>query len=286
MKTRIIISAIISLLFTTAFTQPVELSKEPLQQPFPLYLHNGLFFVDESNKIQVENIAEKKFSLFSDFFKEVPNHLPANKTWWVKLEIRSDYTADTTIIFYPGFQNYVEAYHTAAGRFTKVGSCGNMVPASQLSITGFRQALLLPIAAQQVSTFYISIKNVTTYQVDAFAPYLMSGASLNKAQAQLLKNKRIPDYIFFTGMGMFLIMLVYMLIKWAYQKDAAYFYYALTIFSSSAYFLFNFFKEHNNQLLFSENPFFVHLIADSFIFLSGFAYWKFIQLFLLTIQFN
>ena len=268
------------LLFTTAFTQSVELSKEPLQQPLPLYLHNGLFIVDESNKMPIENIAEKIFSPFSDFFKEVPKYLPPNKTWWMKLEIKNDYSADTTIVFYPGFQNYVVAYHSASGRFTKVGSCGNMIPASQLSIAGFRQALVLPIASQQISTFYISFKNVTTYQVDPFTPYLMSRASLDKAQTQLFRNKRIPDYIFFTGMGMFLIMLVYILIKWSYQKDAAYFYYALTIFGSSAYFLFNFFKEHNNQILFTENPFIVHLITDSFIFLSGFAYWRFVQRFL------
>ncbi len=281
MVNRIIIAVFLSFFVTTCFTQTVELGKtETLQLPLPLHLNHASFYADKSDKFPVENVAASEFRPFSYYFNQLPKHLPPNKTWWMKFEISNQYERDTTVVFYPGFQNYVNAFHASAGRFTKVGSCGNMIPASQLSMEGFRQALLLPVAAKQTSTFFISIKNVTTYQVDAFTPYLMSRASLDNAQSQLLRNKRIPDYIFFTGMGMFLIMLVYIFIKLVYQKDEAYLYYALTIFGSSAYFLFNFFKEHNNQLLFRENPFFVHLITDSFIFLSAFAYWKFVQHFL------
>jgi sensor histidine kinase YesM len=278
---RIIITAFLSLHVILCVAQPVELGAiEKLQLPLPLHLHHAAFFSDRTNKLPIENVAATEFYPFSHYFKQVPKHLPPNKTWWVKFEISNQYERDTTVIFYPGFQNYVTAYHAATGRFTKIGACGNMIPESQLSMEGFRQALSLPVAAKQTSTFYISIKNVTTYQVDDFTPYLMSKASLDNAQAKLLRNKRMPDYFFFTGIGMFLIMLVYILVKWMYQKDVAYLYYALTIFGSSAYFLFNFFKDHNNQLLFRENPFFVHLIADSFIFLSAFAYWKFVQKFL------
>jgi Histidine kinase/7TM diverse intracellular signalling len=263
------------------FAQPIELgSRETLQRPLPLHLHHASFFEERTNKMPVEVVARHDFHPFSYYFSKIPKHLPPNTSWWMKFDINSHYERDTTVIFYPGFQNFVRAWHVAAGRFTNVGACGNMIPASSLSMPGFRQALQLPITAGQINTFYIQIKNVTTYQVDGFTPYLMSRASLDDAQAQLYRSKRIPDYFFFTGMGMFLIMLVYILLKWLYQKDEAYLYYALTILGSSAYFLFNFFKEHNNQLVFKENPLFVHLIADSFIFLSAFAYWKFVQKFL------
>ncbi len=206
--------------------------------------------------------------------------MPPNKTWWMKVDIQSFLPADTTIVFYPGFQNYVQVYYAAGGRYSRIAVCGNMFPASQLNIPDFRQATLLPVTAQQLTTFYISIKNVTTYQVDAFKPYLMSKASLDNLQVRLLQNNRIPHAVFFTGIGMFVIMLIYILIKWLYQKDATYGYYAITIFGSMAYFLFNFFKEQNNQLVFTEKPMLIHLIADSFIFLSIFAYWHFVRRFL------
>jgi Histidine kinase/7TM diverse intracellular signalling len=281
LKLRLFIFGGLLLLMVQCLGQPVELGGgETLQRPLPLHLHHAGFFEERASKMPVEVVARYEFHPFSYYFSKIPKHLPPNTSWWMKFDINSHYERDTTIIFYPGFQNFVHAWHVAAGRFTKVGACGNMIPASSLSMPGFRQALQLPVAAGQISTFYIQIKNVTTYQVDGFTPYLISRASLDDAQAQLYRSKRIPDYFFFTGMGMFLIMLVYILLKWLYQKDVAYLYYALTILGSSAYFLFNFFKEHNNQLVFKENPLFVHLIADSFIFLSAFAYWKFVQKFL------
>jgi sensor histidine kinase YesM len=263
-----------------SFAQPIQLGKEQLQQPFPLFLNNAAFYLDISNKIEVENIARKKFQPFSYYFDKVPDNLSPNKTWWMRVEVENLTDNDTTIIFYPGFQNYVTVYHAAGGRFSRIAVCGNMLPASQQSIPDLRQAALLPIAAHQFATFYISIKNVTTYQVDAFRPYLMSRASLDNLQVKMMQGNRLPHAIFFTGIGMFLIMFIYIMIKWLYVKDAAYFYYALTIFGSAAYYLFNFFKEQNNQYFFSENPVLIHLITDSFIYLSVFAYWRFVRRFL------
>jgi len=261
--------------------QPVVLdSNHVLQQPFPLYLNNAVFSLDVSNKMPLPELAERSFHSFSYFFSSTDKHLPPNKTWWIKIEIDNRLTLDTTIIFYPGFQNFVNAYQAAGGRYTKVGVCGNMLPASQLSIPHFRQALTLPVRGAAISTFYISIKNLTTYQVDPFRPYLMSRSSLSEVQEKLLDKSRVPDHIFFTGIGMFLIMMVYIVIKWLYQKDAAYLYYAITIFASIAYFLFNYFKEQNNQYWFAEYPMINHLSTDSFIFLSMFAYWRFVRKFL------
>jgi Histidine kinase/7TM diverse intracellular signalling len=272
---------LILLLYTEGKTQTIVLGKEEtLQQPFPLFLNGASFYLDESGKLSSEEVALQSFHPYSYYFSAAPAHLPPNKTCWVKLTIESTYTNDTVVVFYPGFQNYVRAWHAANGRFTLAGTCGNMYPASQLSIPDFRQALTLPMQAGAASTFFISIKNLTTYQVDPFRPYLMSRASLSEVQEKLLTNSRIPDHIFFTGIGMFLIMMVYIFIKWLYQKDTAYLYYAITIFASTAYFLFNYFKEQNNQYWFAENPMINHLSNDSFIFLSMFAYWRFVRKFL------
>lgn len=267
--------------YTDLCAQPVVLdSSHVLQQPFPLFLNNATFLLDETNSLSAADAAARPFYPFSHYFKSTDKHLPPNKTWWVKFEVDNRLAQDTTVIFYPGFQNYVKAFLAGGGRYTPVGVCGNMLPASQLSIPDFRQALTLPVRGGAASTFFISIKNVTTYQVDAFRPYLMSRSSLSEVQEKLLQKSRIPDHIFFTGIGMFLIMMVYILIKWLYQRDAAYLYYAITIFASTAYFLFNYFKEQNNQYWFAENPMLNHLSNDSFIFLSMFAYWRFVRKFL------
>lgn len=261
--------------------QPVALdSSHTLQHPFPLYLNNAVFLTDESNTLTAAEAATRSFHPFSFYFKATDKHLPADKTWWIKFDISNKLESDTTVIFYPGFQNHVKAYLAEAGRFTPVGICGNMEPASQLSIPDFRQALTLPVRGAATSTFLIRIHNETTYQVDPFRPYLMSRPSLSEVQEKLLAGSRIPDHIFFTGIGMFLIMMIYILIKWLYQRDAAYLYYAITIFASTAYFLFNYFKEQNNQYWFAENPMINHLTNDSFIFISMFAYWRFVQKFL------
>ncbi|MBL7749112.1 MAG: histidine kinase [Chitinophagaceae bacterium] len=261
--------------------QPVILdSNHVLQQPFPLYLNNAGFFMDGPGKMPPDEAAKRSFHHFSHYFSSTDKHLPPDKTWWVKVEIDNRLARDTTVIFYPGFQNFVKAYQATGGRYTLVGLCGNMLPASRLSIPHFRQALTLPVRGAAISTFYISIKNLTTYQVDPFRPYLMSRTSLSEVQEKLLDKSRVPDHIFFTGIGMFLIMMVYIVIKWLYQKDAAYLYYAITIFASIAYFLFNYFKEQNNQYWFAEYPMINHLSTDSFIFLSMFAYWRFVRKFL------
>jgi hypothetical protein len=261
--------------------QPVLLGvNETLKQPFPLYLNNAGFFMDDGGKLEVEDIARKQFHPFSFYFSTVPDHLPVNKNWWMKVEIQSSYASDTTIIFYPGFQNYVTVYHASGGRFTKIPGCGNLVSSSHLSIPEIRQAAYLPISAGQLSTFYICVKNKITYHTDAFRPYLMSNACLDNLQVKSLRDYRVPEYIFFTGIGMFLIIFIYILIKWIYQKDVTYLFYSIAIFCSAAYFLFNFLKERNNQFLFSESPLIIHLISDTFIFLSMFAYWQFARKFL------
>jgi sensor histidine kinase YesM len=281
LQKNIVAPLLLLLLYNSVRTQPIVLGKDQvLQQPFPLFLNGASFFMDESGKLSSEEVAFQAFHPYSYYFSAPPAHLPPNKTWWIKLIIQSEYANDTTVVFYPGFQNYVRAWHEANGRFTLAGICGNMYPASQLSLANFRQALSLPVAAAVVNTFYISVKNVTTYQVDPFRPYLMSRSSLSEVQEKLLRKSRVPDHIFFTGIGMFLIMMIYIFIKWLYQKDAAYLYYAITIFASTAYFLFNYFKEQNNQYWFAENPMINHLTNDSFIFLSMFAYWQFVRKFL------
>ena len=269
------------LLCISSRPQAIVLGKDlVLQQPFPLFLNDASFFMDEHSMLTAEAVANQSFHPFSFYFSGAPEYLPTNKTFWIRINIESLYPNDTSVVFYPGFQNYVRAWHAANGRFTLVGICGNMYPASQLSIANFRQALSLPVAPAVTNTFLISIKNVTSYQVDPFRPYLMSRSSLSEVQEKLMQKSRVPDHIFFTGIGMFLIMMVYILIKWLYQRDAAYLYYAITIFASTAYFLFNYFKEQNNQYWFAENPMINHLTNDSFIFLSMFAYWRFVRKFL------
>jgi sensor histidine kinase YesM len=254
--------------------------KETLKQPFPLYLNNAGFLLDKGQEQSVGDIAKSQFHPFSSYFSTVPDHLPVNKNWWMKVEIQSSYSSDTTIIFYPGFQNYVTIYHAEGGRFTKIPGCGNLISSSRLSIPEIRQAAYLPISAGQLNVFYICVKNKITYHTDAFRPYLMSTASLDNLQVKSLSGYRIPEYIFFTGIGMFLIMFIYILIKWVYQKDITYLFYAIAIFCSTAYFFFNFLKERNNQFVFSERPLLVHLVSDTFIFLSMFAYWQFVRKFL------
>jgi hypothetical protein len=147
---------VLLLCYATVFAQPIQLGKEQLQQPFPLFLNNATFYLDVSNKIEVEDIVKNQFQPFSYYFDKAPHHLPPNKTWWIKTEIENITDTDTAIIFYPGFQNYVTIYHTAGGRFSRIALCGNMVPSSQLSIPGLRQAALLPIASHQINTFYIN----------------------------------------------------------------------------------------------------------------------------------
>lgn len=251
-----------------------------LQQPFPLFLNNAAFYLDETGKLPPDQVATRPFHPYSEYFKSTDRFLPPKKTCWIKFEIENRLSRDTSVIFYPGFQNYVKAFQADGGRFTLVGTCGNLLPASQLSIPDFRQALSLPLRGSATSTFYISIKNVTTYQVDPFRPYLMNRASLIEVQERLLRKNNIPEYIFFTGTGMFLIMFIYILIKWIYQKDTTYLYYAITIICGIAYFLLNFFKEENNQYWFAANPIVNHLTNDSFIYLSMFAYWRFVRKFL------
>jgi sensor histidine kinase YesM len=261
--------------------QSVELGKEDvLQQPNPVYLNHALFYLDETNTLGPEQVAQKKFSPFSFYFSKVPDQLPANKTYWMKLNIRSEYVNDTSIVFYPGFQNYVQVYYAAGGRFSRITICGNFTPASQLTIPDTRQATMLPLSAGVDNQFYISFKNVTTYEVDPFRPIIMSRASLDDLQAKKLKTRRLPDAVFFTGIGMFLIMFIYIFIKWIYQKDSAYFFYALSIISGAIYFLLAFFKQENNPRLFKENPLLIHLVADSFVFITVYAYTQFVRKFL------
>lgn len=262
--------------------QPIVLDKSTvLRHPFPLYLNNAAFFLDESNTRDAAAVAKQPFHPYSYYFSKSGKFLPSGKTWWMRIELQNPGPNDTTVVLYTGFQNYIHAWSVSGERVTSAGKCGNLVPASQLSIAETRQALLLRVpAAPQTQVFYISVKNITTYQVDPFRPYLMTTASLAEAQENLLRSRRIPDYLFFTGIGMFLIMLVYILIKWIYQKDTTYLWYAITIFGSTAYFFFNFIKEYNNQFIFPENPLLNLLTADSYIFISMVAYWQFVRRFL------
>ncbi|MCX6317221.1 MAG: histidine kinase [Bacteroidetes bacterium] len=266
--------------YSGGYTQPVVLDKPAvLQQPYPLYLNSAVFYLDESNSLTTTDIATRAFHPYSFYFNTSGKYLPPDRTWWTRFEVQHPGEQDTTLVFYPGFQNYVDAYVVTSGRVTPLGRCGNLVPASQLSIPEIRQALVLRVPPG-INTFYIRVKNVTNYQVDPYRPYLMTRTSLLEAEEKILRNSRVPDNLFFTGIGMFLIMLVYILIKWLYQKDTTYLYYAITILGSSAYLLFNFFKEYNNQYVFVENPLLNLLTTDSYIFISMFAYWQFVRKFL------
>ena len=278
----------ILLINLSAFSQPVVLgdSQEVLKYPFPLFLNSAVFTADKSCSIDVEQITKQPFYPFSHFFDKVPEHLPVNINWWIKVQIDNKFLNDTTIIFYPGFQNAVTIYHESGGRFEKIAGCGNLTPESDLSIPQTRQAAYLPLQAGQLNNFYIKINNKITYHTDPFSPLLMSSSNFDSINMNLLKQGRSYGFIFFTGMGMFLIMFLYILIKWIFQKDLTYLFYAASIFFSGIYFLLSYIKEDNNQFILPNNQLFIHLISNSFFYLSIFAYWQFVRRFLYIKKFE
>jgi hypothetical protein len=261
--------------------QVINLGKDnTLQAPLPLYLNNGSFYIDSTNNQNITAVYERPFYPFPHYFKTAPKHLNTGVSVWVKVQIQSFFQNDTSVVFYPGFQNYVEVFHAVGGRFTRTGICGNLFPASLLTIENTRQAVYLPLAAGQLNTFFIRIRNITTYHVDAFRPYLMSKASLDALQVYAIAHNQRSGYLFFIGIGTFVIMFFYIIITWVYMRDVAYLYYAMTIGCSGIFFLLNFLQDHNNQLFLEENPLLIYLLPDAFALLSLYAYWQFIRKFL------
>jgi sensor histidine kinase YesM len=255
-------------------------SQEVLQQPFPVYLAHLQVYEDVTNKMPLSVVQQQLFVPFVKKFSSIPAHLPVYKTYWLKLSLQSGYSVDTNIVFYTNFQNYVQAWYADGGRLTPVARCGNMIPASALSIRQFRQALYLPLQAGKINEYYISIYNRTTYHTEALKPYVMNQASLNETQLKLLQDNRGTDFIFITGMGMFLIMIIYLLIKWIYLKDGAYFYYAISLLGGSLFYLCSFVETGNNMLFVTENPQWVYMWSDVFAFIGVFGYWQFVRKFL------
>src|SRR5215831_4540646 len=89
--------------------QIISLGKDQtLQQPLSLHIAGGLFYVDSSDSQDVASVARHPFYLLSQYFKTVPKHLPTDETVWIKIQLQSNYSNDTELVFYPGFQNYVE----------------------------------------------------------------------------------------------------------------------------------------------------------------------------------
>ncbi len=261
--------------------QVIELGNEQsLSQPIPLYLNYASFYIDSAGALPVESIAAQTFQPYSHYFPVIPKHLPVNKATWLKFQVQSNYATDTSIIFYPGFQNNVTMYYAAGGRFTKIAEGGNLIPASKLTEEGMRQAISISLPARVLSTYFISIMNSTEYHVSEFKPYLMSKAMLYELQGRLQNNNKKNDIVFFIGIGMFLIMFIYIFIKWLYQKDIAYLYYAITIAFGAAFFIANYQEEENNLVCFSENPLINYLLSDFFLFISLVAYWQFVRHFL------
>ncbi len=258
----------------------LPVTNETLANPFPIYLSHVQVLWDETNNMEAAEVARQNFYPFSAYFNKIPDHLPITKRLWLKLELQSQYANDTTIVFYSGFQNYVHAWYADSGRITPVASCGNMIPAWQLSIKQFRQALYLPLQAGKINRFYISVYNRTNYHTDPLKPYLMSQDSLNEIQLKSLRESRSSDFIFFAGLGMFLIMIIYLLIKWAYLKDTAYFYYALSLFGGAVFYLSSFLETGNNMLAFGQNPELVYMTSDAFALAGVFGYWEFVRKFL------
>ena len=261
--------------------QVIELgSEQSLFQPIPLYLNYASFYVDSAAAMPVQSIAAQTFRPYSHYFQLIPKHLPVNKMIWMKFQVQSNYANDTSIIFYPGFQNNMTVYQGADGRFTKIAEGGNLIPASRLTVEGMRQAIAISLPARAMSTYFISIKNSTEYHVSEFKPYLMSKALVYELQGRTQNNNKKNDIVFFIGIGMFLIMFIYIFIKWLYQKDVAYLYYAITIVFAAAFFVSNYQEEENNLVYFTESPLINYLLSDFFLFISLVAYWQFVRHFL------
>ena len=264
-----------------SLAQTIVLGNEQnLSQPLPLYLNYAVFYIDSAGVMPDESITTQTFHPYSYYFYSVPKHLPVNKTTWLKLQVQSNYTNDTSIVFYPGFQNNITVYYAVGGRFTKIAEGGNLIPASRLTIEAMRQAIAIALPAGVMSTYFIRIKNRTTYHVSEFKPYLMNRASAYELLARLQNSNRANDIVFFVGIGMFLIMFIYIFIKWLYQKDIAYLYYAITIVSGAAFFIANYMEEANNLVYFTEYPLLNYLFSDFFLFISLVAYWQFVRHFL------
>lgn len=266
--------------FTSVKAQNILLTKNGNDVPISMISKEVFYFLDSTKNTSFSEIQRKQFYPFQQYFKEAPKFLPPNKTLWIKFTIKNDFEKDSNIVFYSGFQNYVEAFEISNEKSTIIAKAGNLFPAATLSLPSYRQALKINLKASQSNTYLIKIKNISKYEVDVFNPKLMSITQLALIQERQFRRNQPSSSLFFMGMGMFLIMLIYILIKWIYQKDSTYFYYALSIFSSSLYFLFNFFKTENNQNCFAEFPLLNLLITDSFIFLSQYAYWVFVRKFL------
>lgn len=251
-----------------------------LSQPIPLYLTDALFFIDSTGTTPVESISTKTFHSYSHYFPVVPKHLPVNKSVWIKIDVQSNYANDTGIVFYSGFQNNITVYRAIAGSITKTADGGNLIPASRLTFNGMREAIIINLSANQLNTFFICIKNRTIYHVSEFKPYLMSKESAFELQQNHQKSNKINDMFFFIGIGMFFIIFLYIFIKWIYQKDIAYLYYAITIVFGAGFFICNYQEEANNLIWPTEHPLINYLLADFFLFISLIAYWQFVKHFL------
>ena len=251
-----------------------------LSQPIPLYLTDALFFIDSTGTTPVESISTKTFHSYSHYFQAVPKHLPVNKLIWIKIDVQSNYVNDTGIVFYSGFQNNVTVYSVISGSFTKIADGGNLIAATGLTFNGMREAILINLSANRLNNFFICIKNRTIYHVSEFKPYLMSKESAYELQQNHQKSNKINDMFFFIGIGMFFIIFLYIFIKWIYQKDIAYLYYAITIVFGAGFFICNYQEEANNLIWPTDHPLINYLLADFFLFISLIAYWQFVKYFL------
>lgn len=264
-----------------SFTQTIILGGDhDLSLPVPLFDDKGQYYVDSSARLAPSKIASKTFHPFSHYFQTAQAHLPVNYIVWLKVSLQNNYPNDTTIAFYLGFQNAINLYRDSGGILLNIARAGNLVPPSSWNIPGISQAVTAVVKTRAKSTFYISVKNRVIYHVDEFKPFVISKAGLFELQAKQAEQTRTSDIMFFLFIGMFLMMFIYIFIKWLLQKDITYLYYSVNIVSGAVFFLVNYFEEGNNTIALPWNPIVNYIVSDFFLFISIFAYWQFTNHFL------
>jgi hypothetical protein len=111
------------LLCNVGFTQktdPIILSEQLNDEGFINCSKNTLLFIDSTNKISLQNIDNKTFTLLNNFkFKSIS--FDYNKyTFWLKLTIKNPSDSLINILFTTGLHKSVEVFRNIDGKYEKI----------------------------------------------------------------------------------------------------------------------------------------------------------------------
>jgi AraC-like DNA-binding protein len=194
---------------------------------------HGLWFIDESSTIPIEDIPTKAFKPYQELSADIPR----GASLWAAFKLKPGERSQAELVFVtPTFTDYARLY-TLAGQRWKVRESGLSVAHQKLPIPENFMALPFLSDANTDSIIYLQFNNQQRTKLAINELYVLNKTEEQFWRSSLYNDNKAKYQFYFVFIALIFFILVIFMIQWLAQRNTALLFYCLYLLTCALYYL-------------------------------------------------